>query len=49
MDLMISKLNNGYLISWCDPESYKTYREAFVKESDMWARCKELFSQQEND
>ena len=49
MELMISKLDNGYLLSYYDDNVYKTHREAFIKQSEMIARCKELLNDDEKE
>lgn len=48
MEIMISKLSNGYLLGWYE-SNYKLHREAFIKESELYARCKELLSKDEED
>lgn len=46
MELMISKLTSGFLLTWYNKD-YKSYREAFLKESEMMSRVKELLKEEE--
>jgi len=45
MDIMLAKLTSGYLLSYWTESDYKLKREAFMKESEVMSRIKELLKE----